>query len=139
MCIRDRLVGGLVTPIVSRVADGRHRKSALIGALATIAVGSLIGAAVPTYAGLLVARALHGLGYSLVALTVGIAREHLGGARLQRTMATLSTSLAAGVGLANPLVGLGAVSYTHLDVYKRQRPWRGAARCCGCRPSRYGS
>jgi MFS family permease len=107
------LVGGLVTPIVSRVADGRHRKSALIGALATIAVGSLIGAAVPTYAGLLVARALHGLGYSLVALTVGIAREHLAGARLQRTMATLSTSLAAGVGLANPMVGLGVLVWDY--------------------------
>ena len=23
-----------------------------------------------------------------------------------------------------------AVSYTHLDVYKRQAPWRGGRRCC---------
>lgn len=107
------LVGGIVTPVVSRIADGRLRKAALVGALTTIAVGSLVGAVVPTYPGLLVARALNGLGYSLVALTVGIAREHLHGARLHRTMATLSTSLAAGAGLANPLVGLGVLAWDY--------------------------
>ena len=33
---------------------------------------------------------------------------------------TLTTDVAAGVGIENWALGVGPVSYTHLDVYKRQ-------------------
>ena len=100
------LMGVVATPIVARLADGRLRRRVLVGALATVAIGSLVGALVPNFPGLMVARALHGLGYALVALTVGIAREHLHGPQLHGTLAVLSTSLAVGAGVANPTVGL---------------------------------
>lgn len=100
------LVGAVVTPIVSRVADGRRRRQVLVGALAAVAAGSLIGAVVPSFAGLLTGRALQGLGYALVPLTVSVARERLRGPVLDRTLGVLSTSIAVGVGLANPVTGL---------------------------------
>ena len=100
------LFGVVSTPIVARIADGRLRTKVLTAALVIVALGCLVGAVLPTYAGLVTGRALNGLGYTLVALTVGIAREHLSGRRLARTLAVLSTSLAVGAGLANPAVGL---------------------------------
>jgi MFS family permease len=100
------LVGVVGTPVVSRIADGRLRRNALLGSLVVVAVGSLIGALVPSFAGLLTARALQGLGYAMVPLTVSIAREWLSGAVLHRTLGVLSTSIAVGVGLGNPVMGL---------------------------------
>ncbi|UOY01807.1 MFS transporter [Blastococcus sp. PRF04-17] len=100
------LVAVVATPVVSRIADGRLRRQALVASLLVVALGSLIGAVVPTFAGLLTARALQGLGYAMVPLTVSIAREWLSGSVLDRTLGVLSTSIAVGVGFANPVVGL---------------------------------
>ncbi|TFV78137.1 MFS transporter [Blastococcus sp. CT_GayMR20] len=100
------LVAVVATPVVSRIADGRLRRQALVAALAIVALGSLIGAVVPTFAGLLTGRALQGLGYAMVPLTVSIAREWLSGSVLDRTLGVLSTSIAVGVGLGNPVMGL---------------------------------
>lgn len=100
------LVGVVATPVVSRLADGHHRRGVLVGALLVVAAGSVCAAAVPTFAGLLTGRALQGLGYAMVPLTVVIARQHLTGSRLTRTLAILSTSVAVGVGLGNPVMGL---------------------------------
>ena len=100
------LIAVVATPVVSRIADGRLRRQALIGALAVVAAGSLIGAVVPSFPGLLTARALQGLGYAMVPLTVAIAREWLTGSVLARTLGVLSTSIAIGVGLGNPVMGL---------------------------------
>jgi MFS family permease len=100
------LVGVVATPIVSRVADGPRRRRVLIGALLVTAAGCLLGALVPTFPGLLGGRALQGLGYAMVPLTVSLAREHLSGAVLHRTLGVLSTSIAVGVGIGNPVMGL---------------------------------
>jgi len=100
------LVGVVGTPVLSRIADGRLRRGVLIGALLTVSVGSALGALVPTFAGLLGGRALQGFGYAMVPLTVSIARERLTGPVLDRTLGVLSTSIAVGVGLGNPVMGL---------------------------------
>lgn len=100
------LVGVVATPVVSRVADGPWRRRMLIGALLVTATGCLVGALVPTFAGLLGGRALQGFGYAMVPLTVSLAREHLSGAVLHRTLGVLSTSIAVGVGVGNPVMGL---------------------------------
>jgi MFS family permease len=85
------LVGVVGTPVLSRLADGRLRRGVLIGALLTVSLGALVGALVPTFPGL---------------LTVSIARERLQGHVLDRTLGVLSTSIAVGVGLGNPIMGL---------------------------------
>lgn len=100
------LVGVVAIPVVSRVADGRLRRQVLIVAVLVVAAGSLVGAVVPRFAGLLTGRALQGLGYALVPLTISVARERLRGPVLDRTLGVLSTSVAVGVGIGNPISGL---------------------------------
>lgn len=100
------LVGVVGTPVVSRLSDGRMKQQVLILAVLVVAAGSLVGALVPTFAGLLTGRALQGLGYALVPLTVSVARERLRGPVLDRTLGVLSTSVAVGVGIGNPISGL---------------------------------
>lgn len=99
------VVGAVCTPVLSRLADGRLRRNLLVGSLLVVTLGSLV-ALVPTFAGLLTARSLQGFGYAMVPLTVSIAREQLEGAVLARTLGVLSTSVAVGVGLGNPAIGL---------------------------------
>lgn len=111
------LVGVVATPVLSRLADGRLRRGLLIGALAVVALGCLVGALVPTFPGLLGGRALQGVGYAMVPLTVSIAREHLEGALLHRTMGVLSTSIAVGVGLGNPVMGLCVLLFDYRAAF----------------------
>ncbi|QIG44605.1 MFS transporter [Nocardioides anomalus] len=99
------VVGAVCTPVLSRLADGRLRRHLLVGSLLVVTAASLV-ALVPTFSALLTARSLQGFGYAMVPLTVSIAREQLEGAVLARTLGVLSTSVAVGVGLGNPAIGL---------------------------------
>ncbi len=103
--IATLIVGAVCTPVLSRLADGRLRRNLLVGALLVVAVGSVV-AVIPTFGSLMAARSLQGFGYAMVPLTVSIAREQLEGAVLARTLGVLSTSVAVGVGLGNPAIGL---------------------------------
>lgn len=103
--IATLLVGAVATPVLGRLADGRAAKAVLVGTLLLLAVGSAV-ALVPTFPALITARAIQGVGYSLVPLTVALARVHLSGPVLARTMAVLSVSVSLGVGLGNPAIGL---------------------------------
>ncbi|MDT9591629.1 MFS transporter [Nocardioides zeae] len=99
------IVGVVGTPVLSRLADGRLRRNLLVVALLLVAGGSAL-ALVPTFPALLAARCFQGFGYAMVPLTVSIAREQLSGPVLARTLGVLSTSVAVGVGLGNPAIGL---------------------------------
>ncbi len=111
------LVGVVVTPVLSRLADGVRRRGVLVAALAVTAAGCALGALVPTFSGLLAGRALQGFGYAMVPLTVSIAREHLHGLALYRTLAILSTSIAVGVGVGNPVMGLCVKFYDYRAAF----------------------
>lgn len=103
--IATLLVGAVATPVLGRLADGRAAKAVLVGTLVMLAVGSAV-ALVPTFPALIAARAIQGVGYSLVPLTVALARVYLSGPALVRTMAVLSVSVSLGVGIGNPAIGL---------------------------------
>ncbi|HEY3260321.1 MAG TPA: MFS transporter [Pseudonocardiaceae bacterium] len=100
------VVGAVTIPVVSRLGDSGRRRLVLVATLGGIVCGSVLAAAWHTLPGLLAGRACQGLGYALVPLTISLARQHLAGERLRRTLALISVSLAAGAGLANPLIGL---------------------------------
>lgn len=53
----------------------------------------------------------------MVPLTVSIARDHLRGAVLARTMGMLSTSIAVGVGVGNPVMGLCVLVYDYRAAF----------------------
>src|SRR3954454_19378572 len=102
------LVGAVATPVVGRLGDGRHRRSVILGVLAVVTVGGAL-AALPLGLGWLIAgRGLQGFGLGLTPLAIATAREALQGERSRATIAALSITVVAGVGLGYPLAGLVA-------------------------------
>ena len=100
------LTGALATPIMGRLADSPHQHRVISISLGIVIVGLLIAAASKNFTELLVGRALQGLGMGLVPVCMAIARTHLSPERSARTIATLSVTVAVGVGLGYPLTAL---------------------------------
>jgi len=99
------LVGAVATPVIGRLGDGRHRRRVVLVVLGVVLLGSVL-AALPLGLGWLVAgRALQGLGLGLTPLAIATARTALTGERSRSTVAALSVTVAAGVGLGYPLTG----------------------------------
>ena len=99
------LVGAVATPVIGRLGDGRHRRTVVLVVLGVVLAGSVL-AALPLGLGWLIAgRALQGLGLGLTPLAIATARTALSGERSRSTVAALSVTVAAGVGLGYPLTG----------------------------------
>ena len=102
------LVGAVATPVVGRLGDGPHRRRVVLAVLGVVTLGGVL-AALPLGLGWLVAgRALQGVGLGLTPLAMATAREALDGERSRSTIAALSVTVVAGVGLGYPLAGLVA-------------------------------
>jgi MFS family permease len=100
------LVGAVATPVIGRLGDGPRRRTVVLVVLAVVLLGSVL-AALPLGLGWLIAgRALQGLGLGLTPLAIATARTALTGERSRSTVAALSVTVAAGVGLGYPLTGL---------------------------------
>lgn len=100
------LVGVVATPLLGRLGDGAHRERVLMATLGAVCVGSVVVATSDAFPQLLLGRALQGIGYGTVPLCIALAREHLGGERQRRAIATLSITVAVGAGLGFPVTGL---------------------------------
>ncbi len=102
------LVGAVATPVVGRLGDGPHRRRVVLAVLGVVTLGGVL-AALPLGLGWLIAgRALQGVGLGLTPLAMATAREALDGERSRSTIAALSVTVVAGVGLGYPLAGLVA-------------------------------
>jgi|tagenome__1003787_1003787.scaffolds.fasta_scaffold20985391_6 MFS family permease len=102
------LVGAVATPVIGRLGDGPHRRRVILAVLAVVTVGGAL-AALPLSLGWLIAgRGLQGFGLGLTPLAIATAREALQGERSRSTIAALSITVVAGVGLGYPLAGLVA-------------------------------
>ncbi len=102
------LVGAIGTPVLGRLGDGRHRRRAVLIAVAGVLVGSLLATLPLGFAALLAGRAMQGFGLGLVPMAMSLARDHVPGERGRRTVALLSVSAVAGVGLGYPVTGVVA-------------------------------
>lgn len=100
------LVGAVTTPILGRLGDGPGRRRVLLVGLAAVCLGSLVAATADSFGQLLVGRALQGVGYGTVPLTIAIARRELSPLALRKAIATLSITVATGAGLGFPITGL---------------------------------
>jgi MFS family permease len=116
------VVGAVATPVIGRLGDGPHRRTVVLVVLSVVLLGSVL-AALPLGLGWLVTgRGLQGLGLGLTPLAIATARTALTGERSTRTVAALSVTVAAGVGLGYPLTGaLAEVGGVHAAF------WFGAA------------
>jgi len=97
------LTGALATPIMGKLADGPHQHKVILYSLAIVIVGLIIAALSQNFDELLFGRSLQGLGMGLVPVCMAIARKHLAPDVAAKTIATLSVTVAVGVGLGYPL------------------------------------
>lgn len=116
------LVAAISTPVLGRLGDGKHRQSVLKGALFAVIVGCAVSALSPNFFVLLIGRALQGLGYVAIPLSIALARDHLRAERRDKTIALTSIAVAVGSGLGFPITGLVAQSFDFRMAY-----WFGAA------------
>jgi MFS family permease len=99
------LVGAVATPVVGRLGDGPRRREVVLAVLAIVTLGGVL-AALPLGLGWLVAgRGLQGFGLGLTPVAIATAREALAGERSRGTIAALSLTVVAGVGLGYPVAG----------------------------------
>lgn len=100
------LVGAVATPVLGRLGSGPRRRTVVLVMLGVEVVGSLLTVVTPSFAGLLVGRAMQGSGLGLLVLLMATARDHLDQERAARTIALLSVASTAGIGIGYPLSGL---------------------------------
>jgi MFS family permease len=97
------LVAAACTPVLGRVADGRHRRSVAAAVCALVGAGCLMSAFAEAFPLFLVGRGLQGLGVALVAMTIAAARAHLPPGRVASVVAILSITTALGAGISYPI------------------------------------
>ncbi|WP_079062662.1 MFS transporter [Peterkaempfera griseoplana] len=118
------LVGTVATPVMGRLGDGPSRRRMILGALVAVLAGSVLAALPLGFGCLVTGRALQGLGLGLTPLAIATARDALPPERSRPTVALLSVTTVAGVGLGYPITGLIAQSLgLHAGF------WFGAAVC----------
>lgn len=112
------LTGALSTPAFGKLSDGPHPKRVITLALGVVLAGSVLAALTSSFALLVVARGMQGLGLGLLPATMAIARRHLPGQQAPKAIALLSVTAAVGVGLGYPVTGLLAeVADYHLAFW----------------------
>lgn len=100
------LVGAVATPVMGRLSDGPHKKKLLLWALLIILLGSVIAALAPNFTVFLVGRALQGLTYGIVPVTIAIARRYVPAEKVRFAISSLSVTVATGLGIGYPLTGI---------------------------------
>lgn len=119
------VVGAAASPIVGRLGDGAQRNRVLFVTLGVMTVGCVVAASAASFSQLIAGRVLQGVGYGLLPLVIGIARDHLPARRRTGAMATLAVTGAASSGLGFPLTGLLADRLGYQGAF-----WFGVA--CSC-------
>lgn len=107
------LVGAIATPVMGRLSDGPRQKRLLLVSLAIILLGSVVAAVAPNFTVFLIGRALQGLTYGIVPVTIALARRCLPTSQVRPAISTLSVTVATGLGVGYPLTGIiaGVLDY----------------------------
>ncbi len=100
------LVGAIATPVMGRLGDGPHKRRLLLTALSIILFGSVIAAVAPNFEVFLLGRALQGLTYGIVPVTIALARRYLSVEKTRPAISSLSVTVATGLGIGYPLTGV---------------------------------
>lgn len=100
------LVGAIATPVMGRLSDGPHKKRLLVWSLGIILLGSVLAALAPTFTVFLIGRALQGLTYGIVPVTISLARRYIEPSKVQPSISSLSVTVSTGIGIGYPLTGI---------------------------------
>ena len=99
------LAAAASAPLIGRLADLFNKKTVLLGTLAVVLTGSILGATASALPLLVLGRFLQGTSFALYPIAVSVLRKELPADRLIRSIAVLSAML--GLGGAVGLVGTG--------------------------------
>ncbi|NLU83443.1 MFS transporter [Rhodococcus sp. HNM0569] len=100
------LVGAVVTPIFGRLADMYGKKRMLLVAFVAMTCGSLACALSADIGVLIAARALQGAGAAVIPIGISILRDELPAAKVNRAIATLSSTLGVGTAFGVPFAAV---------------------------------
>lgn len=98
------LVSAVATPVASRSADLFGKRRVMIIALSLVLLGCLI-APFGGITGIIIGRALQGVGTAIVPVAMALMRDHVAPVRLNGALALLSAMLGLGGGVGIPLGG----------------------------------
>ncbi|MGA2211311.1 MAG: MFS transporter [Acidimicrobiales bacterium] len=98
--------GAIATPLLGRLGAGPHRRTVVLATLGVVLAGSALTVLPLPFACLIIGRGAQGIGLSLTALMMGVARDHLPNQRAATTIAFVSVTSTVGVGVGYPLAGL---------------------------------
>ncbi|MFZ2174552.1 MAG: MFS transporter [Rhodococcus sp. (in: high G+C Gram-positive bacteria)] len=96
------LVGAVVTPIFGRLADMVGKKRMLLVAFILMTAGSVLCAVTSDIALLIFARGLQGAGAAVIPIGISILRDELPREKVNRAIATMSSTLGIGTALGLP-------------------------------------
>lgn len=111
------LAGAIATPVMGRLGDGPHQRRLLLVALGIVLLGCVIAAAAPNFTIFLIGRALQGLTYGIVPVTIAIARRRVAAERRQNAISSLSVTVATGMGVGYPLTGVIAGTWDYRAAF----------------------
>jgi MFS family permease len=100
------LVGAVATPVIGRLGDGPRRRPVILVVLGLVTAGGVLAALPLGLEWLIVGPGLQGFGLGLTPVAIATARDALTGRRSRSTIAALSVTVAAGLGLGYPTAGL---------------------------------
>ncbi|CAM3323775.1 MFS transporter [Nocardioides dubius] len=111
------LAGAIATPVMGRLSDGPHQKRLLLVALVIVLIGCVVAALAPTFGIFLLGRALQGLTYGIVPVTIAIARRRVPSEHAQNAISSLSVTVATGIGVGYPLTGVIAGTWEYRAAF----------------------
>lgn len=100
------LAGAVCAPVAGRLADMLGKRRVLVGSLALMTAGSLLGAVSWSFESLLVARMLQGASFGVLPLGISILKDELPPSRMMAGTATMSSTIGVGGAIGMPLSGV---------------------------------
>ncbi|CAM3346779.1 MFS transporter [Nocardioides dubius] len=100
------LVGAVATPLIGGLGTGRRRRPVLLAVLGLVGIGCLLAALPLGFWGVLVGRALMGIGFGINPLAIAVARDAIPVERQRSALAMISLSTVLSAGLGFPVSAL---------------------------------
>jgi predicted MFS family arabinose efflux permease len=101
------LVAGAVSaPVLGRLGDMYGKRRMLVLSLGIILVSAVLAAVAPNFAVLVVARAMQGVGFGVIALGMSLMRDVLPPAKVAGGVGLMSSSLGVGGAIGPPVTGI---------------------------------
>ena len=99
------LTAAVATPTVSKLADMFGKRLMMLVCMVAMTTGSVLAAAVPDFAGVIVGRGLQGFASALIPIGISIMRDELPKEKVASAVALMSATVGIGAAMGLPLSG----------------------------------